>query len=430
MPNIIVVGAQWGDEGKGKIIDLLTPSVDVVVRFQGGANAGHTVVIGDTRTILHLVPSGILHKNCLCIVGNGVVVDPVVLIDELEGLHEQGYLSDPKRLALSWSAHVVMPYHRQLDALREEALGRARIGTTGRGIGPAYEDKVARLGIRCGELIDPKLLDARLAMVVPIKNTQLGALGGKPIDVDELKREITVWARKLGAHITDTTLLLHREMDQHKRILFEGAQGTALDIDHGTYPFVTSSNTVAGGALCGAGVGPKAIDGVFGIVKAYTTRVGQGPFPTELSDATGEYLQQKGKEFGATTGRKRRCGWFDAVLVRHAARINGLTSLAITKLDVMTGLERVKICTAYELDGKRIDYLPPHEEALNRIIPVYEELPGWHGDITAVRTLDGLPGETRAYLARLEELIRVPIGIVSVGPERSANIVIRNPFTV
>ncbi len=428
MPNVIVVGAQWGDEGKGKIIDLLTPEVDVVVRFQGGANAGHTVVIGESRTILHLVPSGILHEQCRCIIGNGVVVDPIVLIDECKGLHEQGYLPDPTRLAVSNHAHVVMPYHRQLDLLREESLGDAKIGTTGRGIGPAYEDKVARLGIRCGDLIDAKIFRKRLETIAPIKNQQMTSLGGKPLDIDELVATGTDWARQLESHICDTTLLVHQEMGANKRILFEGAQGTVLDIDHGTYPFVTSSNTVAGGAMSGAGVGPSAIDDVLGIVKAYTTRVGQGPFPTELDDGAGSHLQEKGKEFGATTGRRRRCGWFDVVLLKHAARVNGLTMLALTKLDVLSGLKTVKICTAYEVDGERIDYLPSNEDDFLRAKPVYEEHPGWEGDITHARSLDELPAETRSYIDRVTELVGVPIALVSVGPERSANIIIRKPF--
>ncbi len=429
MPNIIVVGTQWGDEGKGKIIDLITPSVDVVVRFQGGANAGHTVVIGDTRTILHLVPSGILHERCRCIIGNGVVVDPAVLIDEVEGLHQQGYVLDPTRLALSDKAHVVMPYHRQLDLLREERLGKARLGTTGRGIGPAYEDKVSRMGIRCGDLIDPSVLERRLATILPLRNQQIEALGGKAVEMGELLAKAREWAATLAPHICDTTMLLHQEIQQKKRILFEGAQGTALDIDHGTYPFVTSSSAVAGGALCGAGVGPRAIDDVVGIVKAYTTRVGQGPFPTELTDEIGAHLQEKGKEFGATTGRKRRCGWFDAVLLRHAVRVNGLTRLALTKLDVLSGLERLKICSAYELDGARIDFIPSHEEAFERVKPVYEEVAGWDDDITAIRTIDDLPRNVRAYVRRIEGLVGISIDVISVGPERSAHIILRDLFS-
>ena len=333
MPNIIVVGTQWGDEGKGKIIDLLTPSVDYVVRFQGGANAGHTVVIGEQKTILHLVPSGILHEQCRCIIGNGVVVDPSMLIDEIGGLHEQGYLSDPARLALSDRAHVVMPYHKHIDALREERRGAARIGTTGRGIGPAYEDKVTRGGIRCADLVDEDAFETRLDLIMQEKNKEIEALGGVPINKDELMELREKWSSYLAPHITDTTVLLHDAMRAGKKVLLEGAQGTALDIDHGTFPFVTSSNTVAGGAMSGAGVGPTAIDDVVGIVKAYTTRVGQGPFPTELESGEGVHMQDKGKEFGATTGRPRRTGWIDLFALRYVCKLSGVTRLAPQMLD-------------------------------------------------------------------------------------------------
>jgi len=428
MPNIIVVGTQWGDEGKGKIIDLLTPSVDCVVRFQGGANAGHTVVIGEQKTVLHLVPSGILHEQCRCIIGNGVVLDPVTLIDEIEGLHQQGYLSDPLRLAVSDRAHVVMPYHRQIDSLREKRRGASRIGTTGRGIGPAYEDKVTRQGIRCIDLVDPNAFEERLDLLVPEKNKELELLGGTPINVDELMDLREKWANYLAPHITDTTMLVHDAMRDGKKILFEGAQGTALDIDHGTFPFVTSSNTCSGGALSGSGVGPTAIDDVVGIVKAYTTRVGQGPFPTELEDECGTHMQDKGKEFGATTGRRRRCGWFDAVLVRHAARVNGLTKLVLTKLDVLAGLKKLKVCVAYELDGKRIDYMPADAHALERVKCIYEECEGWKGDIADARSMDKLPKAAHRYIDMLADLIGVPVDIVSVGPDRSANIIIRSIF--
>jgi len=428
MPNIIVVGSQWGDEGKGKIIDLLTPSVDCVVRFQGGANAGHTVIIGEQKTVLHLVPSGILHEQCRCIIGNGVVLDPVTLIDEIEGLHQQGYLGDPLRLAISDRAHVVMPYHRQIDALREKRRGASRIGTTGRGIGPAYEDKVTRQGIRCIDLVDANAFEERLDLVVPEKNKELELLGGAPINVDELLDLRDKWANYLAPHIKDTTKLVHEAMNDGKKILFEGAQGTALDIDHGTFPFVTSSNTCSGGALSGSGVGPTAIDDVVGIVKAYTTRVGQGPFPTEIEDACGTHMQDKGKEFGATTGRRRRCGWFDAVLVRHAARVNGLTKLVLTKLDVLAGLKKLKVCVGYELDGKRIEHMPADAKALDRVSCIYEECEGWKGDIADARKMDELPEAAQRYVAMLADLVGVPIDIVSVGPDRRANIIIRNIF--
>lgn len=428
MSNVVVVGTQWGDEGKGKIIDLLTPSVDVVVRFQGGANAGHTVLIGNQKTILHLVPSGILHKKCLCIIGNGVVLDPKVLIDELSGLADQGYLKDPQKFAISRNAHIVMPYHRTIDALREELLGDASIGTTGRGIGPAYEDKVSRIGVRAGDLADPKICRKRLEAVVPIKSRQIEALGGKPLDINELIAQTEKWHARLSRYIVDAEEIIHKKISEKQRILFEGAQGTALDIDHGTYPFVTSSNTVAGSACSGAGVGPTAIDDVLGITKAYTTRVGNGPFPTEQNDEIGERLQIKGKEFGATTGRRRRCGWFDAVLVRHAARVNGLTMIAMTKLDVMSGIDTLKICTGYEMNGKMTDRFPSSVEAFEGLRLVYEELPGWTQDISAARDLKDLPQNTQRYISRISELIGVPIAIVSVGPERNANIVLKNPF--
>ncbi|MFH0799443.1 MAG: adenylosuccinate synthase [Pseudomonadota bacterium] len=428
MANLVVVGTQWGDEGKGKIIDLLTPSVDVVVRYQGGANAGHTVVIGEEKTILHLVPSGVLHRSCLCIIGNGVVVDPEVLIDEINGLHQQGYLKDPAKLSISQNAHLVLPYHRLIDELKEEDAGGARIGTTGRGIGPAYEDKVSRIGIRAGDLADPEHLRRRIEAVIPIKNRQIEMLGGRPIDAKKLLEQAAEWSRCLGRHVADTEKLLHDQMRMGKNVLFEGAQGTALDIDHGTYPFVTSSNTVAGGACAGAGVGPTMIDDVLGITKAYTTRVGNGPFPTELQGETGERLQNRGKEFGSTTGRKRRCGWFDSVVVRHAARVNGLTMLAITKLDVLSGSDPVRICTGYNSGGRKIDCFPPSVEGFEKIEPIYEEMPGWKEDISQVRKLEDLPANARNYVGRISELAHTPIAILSVGSERKANIVLKDPF--
>jgi len=428
MANVIVVGTQWGDEGKGKIIDLLTPSIDVVVRYQGGANAGHTMVIGEQKTILHLVPSGILHERCLCIIGNGVVVDPKVLIDEIDGLHQQGYLKDPGRLALSQNAHVVLPYHKLLDQLREESLGRAKIGTTGRGIGPAYEDKVARRGIRAGDLVDPAVFRHRLEEVLAVKNREIELLGGRPFELDEIAGMGEEWSRRLAKHVVDAEQLIHKRIEAGDRILFEGAQGTALDIDHGTYPFVTSSHTVAGAACCGAGVGPTDIDDVLGITKAYTTRVGNGPFPTELADEVGERLQEQGREFGSTTGRKRRCGWFDAVVVRHAARVNGLTLLAVTKLDVLSGLETIKICTGYRIGNEVVDDFPTSFTKFDEIKPVYEDVPGWDEDITGARSFDDLPKTAQDYVNRLSELAEVPVSIISVGSERSAHIMVKNPF--
>jgi len=426
--NVVVVGAQWGDEGKGRIIDLLTPSVDAVVRYQGGANAGHTVVIGDAKTILHLVPSGVLHADCLCIIGNGVVLDADVLIDEIEGLHSQGYLKNPKMLAISKSAHLVMPYHRQIDQLRETKLGSARIGTTGRGIGPTYEDKAARHGIRFGEMIDPEIFKKRLEQILPEKNKLIEILGGHPVDMSTLLTEGEGWRKRLAHHAADSSLILNRYIKDGKKILFEGAQGTLLDIDHGTYPYVTSSNTVAGEACCGSGVGPTVIDDVLGVVKAYTTRVGEGPFPTEDDGKVGETLQTRGKEFGATTGRKRRCGWFDATILKHASRVNGLTMVAITKLDVLTTIDPVRICTGYKLDGATIDYIPSSDEELRRCEPVYEDMKGWKEDISGVRKFENLPKATQAYINRLQEIAEIPISIISVGYERSSHIMMRDPF--
>jgi len=429
MANVIVVGTQWGDEGKGKIIDLLTPSIEAVVRYQGGANAGHTMVIGQQKTILHLVPSGILHERCLCIIGNGVVVDPKVLIDEIDGLHQQGYLKDPSRLALSQNAHLVLPYHKLLDQLREEAMGKARIGTTGRGIGPAYEDKVARRGIRAGDLTDPDAFRHRLEEVLVMKNREIELMGGRAIALEEIERLGVEWSQRLARHVVDTEQLLHARIAAGDQILFEGAQGTALDVDHGTYPYVTSSNTVAGAACCGAGLGPTMIDEVLGITKAYTTRVGNGPFPTELDDEVGEHLQNKGREFGSTTGRKRRCGWFDAVVVRHAARVNGLTMLAVTKLDVLSGLERIRICTGYRLGDEVVDDFPASFDEFVKIEPVYEEMAGWDDDISRARSERDLPKAARDYVARLCELSGVPASVISVGSERSEHIMIKNPFS-
>lgn len=428
MANVIVVGTQWGDEGKGKVVDLLTPSIDVVVRYQGGANAGHTVIIGEQKTILHLVPSGILHEKCLCIISNGVVVDPKVLIDEIDGLHQQGYLKDPARLALSSQAHLVLPYHRLIDQLREEEAGGAKIGTTGRGIGPTYEDKVSRIGIRAGDLVDIGRFRRRLETVLPLKNRIIEMLGGKPMKLEDLAAEAEGWSSRLAHHIVDSEALLHEQIRQGKRILFEGAQGTALDIDHGTYPFVTSSNTVAGGACCGAGVGPTMIDEVLGIAKAYTTRVGNGPFPTELTDSVGEALQINGKEFGSTTGRRRRCGWFDAVVVRHAVRVSGVTLLAVTKLDVLSGISPLKICTGYRIGGRIVDCFPSSIESFEGLEPIYEELPGFSEDISAARRFEELPKNAQGYVERMAELSGCRAAMISVGSERSAHIMIKNPF--
>ncbi|MFH1873933.1 MAG: adenylosuccinate synthase [Pseudomonadota bacterium] len=426
--NIVVVGAQWGDEGKGRIVDLLTPSVDAVVRYQGGANAGHTVIIGNRKTVLHLVPSGILHADCFCAIGNGVVLDANVLIDEIEGLFSQNYLKNPKMLAVSTNAHLVMPYHRIIDQLRETQLGDARIGTTGRGIGPAYEDKASRLGIRFGEMLDKDVFQKRLELVLPQKNKLIESLGGKPVALEDLLFAAQKWRQKLAGHACDVSLKVDELIKQGKKILFEGAQGTALDIDHGTYPYVTSSNTVAGQVCCGVGIGPSVIDAVLGIVKAYTTRVGEGPFPTEDHGLVAKHLQTKGNEFGATTGRQRRCGWFDAVLLKHAKRVNGLTLLALTKLDVLSGLDTVRICTGYEFAGKQIDYLPPDYVDLEKCQPIYEDHKGWKEDISNIRDFKNLPKTVQDYINCIQEIATIPVAIVSVGPERGARIILKDPF--
>lgn len=428
MPNIVVVGMQWGDEGKGKIVDLLTPHVDVVVRYQGGANAGHTVVVDGKQSILHLVPSGILHENCKCIIANGVVIDPDSLIDEIDGLNSMGYLKNPERLAISSNAHIVMPYHKHIDALREELLGEARIGTTGRGIGPCYEDKVARLGLRIGDLLDMGAFEKRLESVMIFKERQIDMLGGKKPDAALMLEKANAWSERLKEHIVNSEQLIHDHIDKGSKMLLEGAQGTMLDIDHGTFPFVTSSNTVAGAACPGAGFGPTSVDGVMGIIKAYTTRVGNGPFPTELDDDMGQHLQEKGGEFGATTGRRRRCGWFDAVVARHAAKTNGVTMLTITKLDVLTGIEKIKVCTGYRIDGSVTDRLPNSIAAYDRIEPVYEEMSGWTEDISGARTMDDLPKAARDYVKFISDVVKAPVSILSVGYERDAHITLMNPF--
>ncbi|MBT3181848.1 MAG: adenylosuccinate synthase [Deltaproteobacteria bacterium] len=428
MPNAIVVGMQWGDEGKGKIIDILSATADVVIRFQGGANAGHTVVVDGKQSVLHLVPSGILHDNCKCVIGNGVVIDPDSLIGEVDALKEGGYLKNDERLSISDRAHLVLPYHKVIDQLREKQLGKASIGTTGRGIGPCYEDKAARLGVRAGELKRFDLFEERLNQIMSIKNKQIEDLGGDRIDLDKLLMDAKGWSESLKSHIVDAEEFIHESLDKGDKILFEGAQGAMLDIDHGTFPFVTSSNTVAGGACAGSGVGPTAIDQVVGIIKAYTTRVGNGPFPTELDDSVGEHLQVTGGEVGATTGRKRRCGWFDAVIAKHAARTNGVTQLVITKLDVLSGLKNLKLCTGYRIDGKEVRTMPSSIKSYDNIELIYEDMPGWEDDISSIRNYDDLPNEAKSYVQRISDVVGAPIAMISVGVERDAHIAMRNPF--
>jgi adenylosuccinate synthase len=417
MPHTVLVGGQWGDEGKGKIIDELTQEVDIVVRYQGGNNAGHTVKIGDRKYVLHLLPSGILHPGKICAIGNGLVVDPLALVAEIEELQRQGIGVDG-RLHVSDRAHVVFPYHRSLDESRENRSAKERkIGTTKRGIGPSYSDKVARLGLRMADLVDPAF-PSLLAPRVEENNRVLQALGGAPLNGQEILEQYSAAARKVAPFVTDTIALLNKADKEGKSILFEGAQGTMLDIDFGSYPYVTSSNATAGGACAGTGLPPHRIDRVLGVVKAYTTRVGEGPFPTELFDETGKTLGREGHEFGATTGRPRRCGWYDAVVARYAATISGFDFLAVTKLDVMDSLPLVKICVAYECDGHRVENMPANIRVLQKCRPVYEEMPGWQTPTKQVTRFENLPDAARAYVGRLCELTDVKLGMLSVGPER------------
>ena len=428
MASVVVIGTQWGDEGKGKIVDLLAEHADVVVRFQGGNNAGHTMVIRGEKFINHLVPSGIL-QNKLCVLGNGMVVDPAVLLKEMDFLTAKGIATGPDRIKISELAQLIMPYHQKIDVAREEKKGAQQIGTTGRGIGPAYEDKVARRGIRFVELLEPDTFDRMVRDILEEKNFYLqNYFNAQALDADGIIRQYREFAERLAPHVTNVSVVIDAAVRKRRNLLFEGSQGTHLDIDHGTYPYVTSSNTLAANACCGAGLGPKRITDVIGIVKAYTTRVGKGPFPTELTDEIGNYLQEKGAEFGATTGRRRRCGWLDAVILRNAVRLNGVSSLALTKLDVLDGLEELKICTGYEHRGRLLDAFPASLKVLEECRPAYETLPGWAETISGIKRLSRLPKNVKNYLKRIEELTGTPIEIVSVGPDRDQTIVIKNPF--
>jgi adenylosuccinate synthase len=430
VPNVVVVGTQWGDEGKGKIVDLLTEQAKVVVRYQGGNNAGHTLVVGGEKFIFHLIPSGILHPGTLCLIGNGVVLDPEVFLGEIDRLQERGLGIGPDNLRVSERTQVIMPYHKRLDLARERAKGEGKIGTTGRGIGPCYEDKIARRGIRVADLVDEDLFRAKLADILPEKNFLLEKfLDDEPFTPEEILGPYLEMGRRLKPLVANVSVLIDEAARSGQNILFEGAQGTHLDIDHGTYPYVTSSNPVAGGAAVGAGVGPGSLHKVLGIVKAYTTRVGSGPFPTECLDKNGSHMQDCGVEFGSTTGRPRRCGWLDMVVLKESVRLNGLTGIAITKLDVLTTLNPVKICLAYEVNGQRREVMPGTLPELEKCRPVYEELPGWQEDIRGVRRFEDLPGACRNYLKRVEELAGVPIQIVSVGPDREETMVMKNPFS-
>jgi len=427
--NIVIVGTQWGDEGKGKIVDLLSEFSDIVVRFQGGANAGHTIVVNGEQFISHLVPSGILQKKT-CLIGNGMVVDPEVLVQELDNLKKKGIDVGSNDLKISEKAHIIMPYHKQIDLAREKKKGDKKIGTTGRGIGPCYEDKACRRGIRFVDLIDFEGFAEKIRTILEEKNFYLKHyLSSETVDPESIIDPYKGYAERLAPHVVNISIVMNQAIKANKQILFEGAQGTHLDIDHGTYPYVTSSNTISGNACCGAGIGPKEITGVVGIVKAYTTRVGEGPFPTELFDEIGDAIQVKGAEFGATTGRKRRCGWLDSVLLKNSARLNGLTGLAITKLDVLGELESLKICTAYEYNGEIIHDFPASIKILGACKPVLETLPGWSEDISSVRKIEDLPRNAKNYLRRIEELTEIPINIISVGPGRDETIIVNNPFT-
>ncbi len=422
MPNRVVVGAQWGDEGKAKIVDFLTHEADLVIRFQGGANAGHTVEVGDQKFIFHLIPAGIMHPGKQCVIGNGVVLDPGQFLNEIDEVRAKGMDMDG-RLWVADNAQVVLPYHKVLDQLKEKAAGKAAIGTTGRGIGPAYYDKVNRSGIRVGDLLEEAALKEKIAKQVAAHNEVIVKMyGAEPLSADKIFAEYREFGRRLAPYIADTVALINSALKQGKRLIFEGAQGTVLDVDHGTYPFVTSSNTVAAAACIGSGVGPTAIQQVIGVVKAYTTRVGNGPFPTEEPGEVGKRLRLIGHEYGATTGRERRCGWFDAVLVRRAAMVNGLTHLAITKMDVMDDFDEIQVCTAYEVNGRRMDQFPSQISALEKVKPVYESMPGWKSPTVGVTEWKELPEKARKYLKRVADLLEVPIGIISLGPKRHQTI--------
>jgi len=425
MPAVVLLGAQWGDEGKGKATDLLGDQVDYVVRYQGGNNAGHTVVIGDQKYALHLLPSGILSPNVIPVIGNGVVIDPAVLLEEIKGLNERGI--NTSRLKISTNAHLITPYHRTIDKVSERFLGKSKIGTTGRGIGPAYADKINRIGIRVQDLFDQSILKQKIEAALHDKNQILvKVFNRKGITVDEVIDEYLGYAEILKPYVTDTSYLLDQALQQGKVVLLEGSQGTMLDVDHGTYPFVTSSNPTAGGASTGSGIGLTKITRVIGILKAYTTRVGGGPFPTELFDEDGEVLRKIGGEVGVTTGRNRRCGWFDAPIARYAVRVNGLTDFFLTKLDVLTGWEKIPVCVAYEIDGKRVEELPASQSDFHHAKPIYEYLPGWKENISKAKSVADLPKNAQEYVKFLEKISGAPMSAIGVGPGRDETIVVRD----
>jgi len=425
MPAVVLLGAQWGDEGKGKATDLLGDQVDYVVRYQGGNNAGHTVVIGDQKYALHLLPSGILSPNVVPVIGNGVVIDPAVLLEEIKGLNERGI--NTSKLKISTNAHLITPYHRTIDKVSERFLGKSKIGTTGRGIGPAYADKINRIGIRVQDLFDPSILNQKIEAALHDKNQILiKVFNRKGITVDEVLSEYLGYAQVLKPYVADTALLLDQALKAGKTVLLEGSQGTLLDVDHGTYPFVTSSNPTAGGASTGSGIGPTKITRVIGILKAYTTRVGSGPFPTELFDADGEALRKIGGEVGVTTGRNRRCGWFDAPIARYAVRVNGLTDFFLTKLDVLTGWEKIPVCVAYDVDGVTVEELPASQSDFHHAKPIYEYLPGWSENISKSKSINDLPKNAKAYVEFLEKISGAPISAIGVGPGRDETILVRD----
>jgi adenylosuccinate synthase len=428
MPNVGVVGVQWGDEGKGKIIDILSNYADIIVRFQGGANAGHTIVAGGKKVVLHLIPSGILHDGKYCVIGNGVVLDPEVFEAEIKELKGMGFIKDDKKLMVSGLAHVIMPYHKKLDALKE-SKGKRRIGTTGRGIGPAYEDKISRMGIRVIDLLDKKVFSEKVKQNLEIKNFMIKKYyKDEGFQARKILKDFEGYRKLLKQYVADTTAFLHRSIDQKKSILFEGAQGTYLDIDHGTYPYVTSSNTVSGNMACGSGAPANAINYILGICKAYTTRVGEGPFPTELFGEECESMRKIGDEFGATTGRPRRCGWFDAIIVKRALKTNGINGLAIMKLDVLDSFDRINVCVGYQAGKKTYTQPPMKLTDYERYEPVYEKLDGWKASTRGITTYEDLPLKAKRYLKRLEELVETRIDIISTGPERESTIVLNNPF--
>jgi adenylosuccinate synthase len=425
MPGVALVGLQWGDEGKGKVTDLLAENTDVVVRYQGGNNAGHTIVARGERYALHLVPTGVLYGHCTPVIGPGVVVNPQILLEEIDALEGRGV--DTSRLLVSGNAHLIMPYHLELDRVTERRLGKNRLGTTKRGIGPAYADKAARIGLRVQDLLDPKIFAAKLEVALKEKNLLLTRVYGRlPLERDAIDSDYLAYGERLRPHITDTTAYLQDALDAGKTVMFEGAQATMLDLDHGTYPFVTSSNPIAGGACAGSGVGPKDINRIVGITKAYCTRVGSGPFPSEADPADSDILVEVGGEYGTTTGRKRRCGWFDAVAARFAARLNTLTEMVVTKLDVLSSFDFIPVCVGYEYEGRRYDRFPPNQTIFNKCRPVYEELPGWKEDISAARSVDDLPKEARAYLEAMEDLTATRVTWASVGPGREQTVRLHN----